>query len=97
MLEIKRHCFYALSCVFYNRLNNCDPISKKSKIYTFPKNELYIAQQMNKNFQQNHEFSDASMNLGRNTNIGPLIRNSLLATSNFKMAANFQDGRQVII
>ena len=56
------------------------PNKEKSKIYTFPKNELYIAQQINKNFQQNHALSDASMKLGRNTNIGPLIRNSLLAT-----------------
>ena len=56
------------------------PNKKKSKIYTFPKNELYIAQHINKKNQQNHAFSDASMKLGRNTNIGPLIQNSLLAT-----------------
>ena len=72
----KKTLFLCISCVFYNRLKNCDP-KKKSKIYLFPKNKLYIAQQMNKIFQQNHAFSDASMNLGRNTNIGSLIRNSL--------------------
>ena len=53
------------------------PNKEKSKIFTFPKNRLYIAKQINIFIQQNHAFSDASMKLGRNTNIGPLIRNSL--------------------
>ena len=94
--DIKTLCL-CISCVFYNGLKNCDPIRKKAKFTQTLKTELYIAQLMNKKFQQNHAFSDASMNLGRNTNTGFLMRNSLLATRNFKMAANFQDGHQVII